>query len=96
MVRSGWVPTLVLSGGCAGADTLGERWAREHRIPVQQHLAQVEKFGAAYAWPRRNWEMACEADALVLIWDGQSRGSANMLYEAGLRKLKVCEHRVKL
>jgi hypothetical protein len=43
--------------------------------------AKWDKYGKA-AGPLRNREMAAYADALILVWDGKSRGSANMLAEA--------------
>jgi hypothetical protein len=41
----------------------------------------------------RNEDMAKKADALVLIWDGESRGSANMLETARRYHLKIYEQR---
>lgn len=39
--------------------------------------------------PIRNAKMAEYGDALLLIWDGKSRGSQSMLREATKRKLRV-------
>jgi hypothetical protein len=38
--------------------------------------------------------MAADAEALVLIWDGKSRGSSDMLMKANARGLKVYIHLV--
>lgn len=38
--------------------------------------------------------MADYADALIAIWDGESRGTANMIEEAEKRGLKVFVYRV--
>lgn len=70
----------VVSGGCRGADELGETWAVNQCIPVKVFEADWEMYGRA-AGPMRNREMAEYADALLLIWDGKSRGSANMKKE---------------
>ena len=78
----------VVSGHCKGPDLMGERWAELHQVPVRVFPAAWNKHGRA-AGPIRNREMAAYADALVLIWDGVSRGSANMLKEATARNLEV-------
>lgn len=43
------------------------------------------------AGPIRNREMAQYGDALLLIWDGKSRGSASMLKEARSAKLPIMQ-----
>lgn len=70
---SGFRITEVVSGVAHGVDKLGERWAQAHKIPVKQFPAQWNKYGNA-AGPIRNREMAEYADALIAVWDGQSRG----------------------
>ena len=77
----------IVSGGCRGVDKLGERWAKEYEAPLKVFEADWSKNHKA-AGPIRNREMAEYAAAgpqgggLILIWDGQSRGSASMLKEA--------------
>lgn len=71
-------PDEIVSGAAAGADALGERWAAENAIPVRRFPAEWQKYGYS-AGPRRNEAMSLYADALLLLWDGRSRGSANML-----------------
>jgi hypothetical protein len=39
--------------------------------------------------------MAADAEALILIWDGESRGSKDMLNKANAKGLKVYVHLVK-
>lgn len=91
----------VVSGGARGIDAAGEEWARfnNHNVPVvlissQKARSRVsfkvfeadwEEHGKA-AGPIRNKQMAEYADALLLIWDGQSKGSTNMKHE--MEKLK--------
>lgn len=68
----------IVSGGARGADSLGEKYAREKGFAVKVFAANWDKYGKS-AGPRRNKDMAEYADALVLFWDGVSRGSASML-----------------
>ncbi len=85
--------TEVISGGAAGVDSLGEFWARwshESPIPVRRFPADWEKFGRA-AGAIRNKQMAENADALLLIWDGESRGSADMKRQATELGLEIVE-----
>lgn len=81
-------PIRVLCGCADGIDDAGQRWAHANSIPVEYHPADWTHHGRA-AGPLRNRQMARAADALVLIWDGQSRGSASMLREARAAKLRV-------
>ena len=60
------------------ADTLGKRYAEEHDIPVMSFPADWNKYKKAAGYIR-NQEMAQHADALVAFWDGQSRGTKNMI-----------------
>ncbi len=71
-------PSEVVSGGAKGIDAVGELWADEYwNVPIKRFEAEWEEYGKA-AGPIRNAQMAAYADALLLIWDGESRGSANM------------------
>lgn len=81
-------PSVVLSGCAQGADTLGEQWARRNNVPVEEYPAFWHVHGRA-AGPIRNRQMAMVADALIALWDGSSRGTENMVYEARRRGLKV-------
>ncbi len=71
----------VISGGCRGADAIGERYAHEHGYAVERYPAEWKKYGSA-AGPIRNAQMADAADAVVCFWDGRSRGTKNMLERA--------------
>lgn len=67
---------------------MGERCAKRLGIAAVRWPANWSKYGKA-AGPMRNADMARNADALLLIWDGRSRGSANMAHEAEKRGLWV-------
>lgn len=70
----------IISGGATGVDNAGENFAKAIGLPILQYLPNWEQFGHA-AGPIRNREMAMEGDALLLIWDGSSKGSKNMKAE---------------
>lgn len=84
--------TEIVSGGARGIDLVGEEWALEMRtlcgdnsVKTTQFFPDWNKHGKK-AGPLRNKEMADYADALLLIWDGKSKGSKNM--KENMKKLK--------
>lgn len=80
--------TTVISGGASGVDALGERYAQEMDIPLKVYKADWERYGKA-AGPMRNKKMAEAADAVIAIWDGESRGTFNMMQTATKMGLAV-------
>lgn len=74
----------VVSGACGrGVDRAGEQWADAMLIPKKLFPADWKKHGKS-AGPIRNKQMAEYADAAIVIWNGQSRGSENMIHEMKL------------
>ncbi len=69
---------IIISGGCSGADMLGERYAKENGFKIERYTAQWEKFGKS-AGPKRNEQMAKIADFVICFWDKESRGTKSML-----------------
>ena len=79
----------IISGGADGADKLGERYAREHEIKITRFIPDWNMYGKG-AGPIRNAAIAEYAKSdgfLFLFWDGKSRGSQSMLYEASTRNI---------
>lgn len=77
-VSAGLVVTEIVSGNANGVDKLGERWANENNIPIKKFIPEWSVHGKK-AGMLRNCDMGNYADALVMVWDGESRGSAQML-----------------
>ena len=65
---------LIITGGAKGIDTLAEVWAEERGIPTVTVKPCYEKYGRA-APILRDEEMVDMTDAVLVIWDGTSRGS---------------------
>lgn len=82
----------VVCGDAPGADTEGALWADAKGIPVRHFPADWKRWGKA-AGPMRNEEMAQNADALLAIWDGQSKGTAHMIHMARQHGLRIYIHR---
>ena len=85
---------VIVSGGCAGADMLGEAYAKERGYQVKRYPAQWERYGKK-AGRIRNAEMANNADALIAYWNGESRGTRHMIETAREKGLAVRIHRYK-
>jgi hypothetical protein len=101
----------VFCGGARGIDLAGRQWAEDYGIPVRMFNADWEDLDApiclvkkrdgggkeynALAGHTRNQEMADKADALILVWDGKSTGSSDMLKRAKAKGLKIYEYIVK-
>ena len=75
----GFKITTVLHGAnMSSADQLARWWARENGVVERAFPAQWAELGKA-AGPLRNSAMVREADALIAIWNGKSRGTADVI-----------------
>ncbi|KKL16418.1 hypothetical protein LCGC14_2495760 [marine sediment metagenome] len=96
--------TEIVSGCAGGVDTLGEQWALEHGVKVEPFpalwdditvpnaLIRTNKFGKQYnarAGFQRNEKMAQYGDVLIAVWDGESRGTRDMIKAAKSKNLAV-------
>ena len=79
---------VIVSGTARGADRLGERYARERGYQIRQFPADWLN-DEKKAGPIRNAKMADNADALIAFWDGQSRGTKNMIETAKRKGLVI-------
>lgn len=88
---------VVVSGEAEGPDKLGELFAERNNLPkpikkpakwddikAKGAVVRTRKDGAKYnllagAW--RNAEMAQQADIALVIWDGVSTGSIDMVHQ---------------
>ena len=69
---------IIVSGGCRGADRLGEIYAEENGFQIIRFLPDWEKYGKS-AGPKRNKQMAEESDYVICFWDGKSKGTKTMI-----------------
>jgi hypothetical protein len=86
------VTNVTIITGCArGVDYMAGMYARERGLQLKVFLADWKTFGKS-AGPIRNRQMARNADAAILFWDGKSKGTKNMIEE--LRKKGVTSVKV--
>ena len=64
----------IISGGADGIDSIAEQYADSHRISKHIIRPRYELYGRG-APLKRNKEMVDIADAVLIIWDGKSRGT---------------------
>ena len=69
------------TGTAKGADSLGERYAKENGYDVKLFPPDWKKFGRK-AGPLRNKQMAEYGDMLIAFWDEKSSGTRNMIENA--------------
>lgn len=86
--------TEVVSGTAKGVDLMGERWAKEKGIAIKRFKPDWPRDGNSAGY-FRNVLMAQYADALILVWDGYSKGSASMLRIARMTYMPYHERIVK-
>ena len=68
----------IISGTANGADKLGERYANDNHLKLEQYPAMWDLFGKKAGY-MRNEEMVKVADAAIVFWDGKSKGSKHMI-----------------
>ena len=78
---------IIVSGHAAGADALGEVYALERGFALETYPADWSR--GRMAGPLRNEKMTRVADALIALWDGQSRGIKNMIDLANMKGIPV-------
>jgi len=75
----------IISGGAQGIDCLAEAYADLHRLSKYIMRPRYDLYGRA-APLKRNEQMIDLADAVLMIWDGVSKGTEYTLRYAQKRK----------
>lgn len=64
----------IISGGANGIDSIAEAYADSHRLSKYIMRPRYDLYGRA-APLKRNEQMVDIADAVLIVWDGQSKGT---------------------
>ena len=78
----------VVCGMARGVDMFGKHWADLNNLPVVEFPANWNRYGKSAGY-KRNLEMAENADMLIAVWDGKSKGTGHMIDIAKTKGLKV-------
>lgn len=87
-IADGLKVTSVISGTANGVDRGGEVWAFKAGLPVVKYPADWDNLGKRAGYVRNNI-MAENADVLVAVWDGRSKGTDHMIRLAKNKDLQV-------
>lgn len=71
--------THIISGGAKGADTLGEKFAKEYNKELIVFKPNWDKYGKSAGF-KRNVDIINECDYCAIFWDGQSHGTKHDIY----------------
>ncbi|AWH15522.1 hypothetical protein [Pseudomonas phage 98PfluR60PP] len=69
---------IIVQGEARGADKSAKLAAQRLKLNCESYPADWDTHGKA-AGPIRNRQMAEIADGLLAFWDGESKGTANMI-----------------
>jgi hypothetical protein len=68
----------VVSGGAIGADSLGERWAKNNNVDTLIFLPDWKKYGKSAGYIR-NKDIVSNSDIIFAFWDGKSKGTEHSI-----------------
>ncbi|MBD2768456.1 DUF2493 domain-containing protein [Hymenobacter sp. BT664] len=72
---------MVVSGGAEGVDGQAAGWAQGTRVPLRVHRPDYRAHGAG-APLVRNLLVVKDADLVLVVWDGESRGTLDAARKA--------------
>ena len=78
----------IISGGAGGVDRLAEAYADLHRLSKYIMRPRYDLYGRG-APLRRNEQMVDLADAVLIVWDGKSKGTSYTLKYAQKKNKQV-------
>ncbi len=79
---------LIITGGACGVDAAAERFADEHRISKLVLRPQYSVYRRS-APLKRNEQMVDIADAVLVVWDGRSRGTLHTIEYAKKKNKEI-------
>ena len=81
----------IICGGARGADSMGEKYAKEHNLGIEYFIPEwyVNGVFVKSAGYKRNVLMGRSGTHLLAFWDGRSKGTGHMIDIAHREKLNV-------
>lgn len=76
-VKYGGITGLV-SGGAKGGDRYAELYAERKGLPITIHKPDWDRYGKSAGFIR-NKSIIDDADVIVAIWDGKSKGTQHSM-----------------
>lgn len=82
----------IISGGADGADSLAERYCKEHNIIPMVFKPEWDKYPGKSAAAIRNQKIVDYSDFIIAFWDGKSKGTKMTINFARQAKKEVFIH----
>ena len=83
--------TEIVSGGAKGIDTCARKYAISHGIKLTEFLPEYSRYGRG-APLKRNLQIIIYSDLVIAFWDGQSKGTKNVIENCKKLNVKVDVH----
>lgn len=101
--RSRFRISFVYTGDGLGPEHLGQHWAKLNKVPFEVVRPNLKLYGEEILLGRkiplameyRNQELANLSEAAILVWDGESAGTMDLLERCQRRNIPVHVHRPK-
>ena len=69
---------VIIEGEARGVDSIAKSWAIENGWGIESYPAEWDKYGKSAGYIR-NEVMVKKADYVIVIWDGQSKGTKHTM-----------------
>ena len=83
--------TEIVSGGAKGIDTCARDYALSHDLKLTEFLPEYSRYGRG-APLKRNLQIIIYSDLVIAFWDGQSKGTKNVIENCKKLNVKVDVH----
>ena len=85
----------IVSGGAKGADSLGEKFAKDNNLQTLIFLPDWETHGKSAGY-KRNVDIISNCDFVLSFWDGESKGTQHSMNIAHSQNKEVIVYNFKL
>ncbi len=72
--------TEIISGGAKGIDTCAKEYCTKNNININEIIPEYERYGRGVPIVR-NRKIIAEADFVLILWDGKSKGTKFVIDE---------------
>lgn len=83
--------TEIVSGGARGVDSSAKKFANTHGIKLTEFLPDYKRYGRS-APLKRNITIIENADMVLALWDGISRGTKYVIDNCKKRNIPITVH----